>query len=128
MAGLRDTYWMNYDNKTITLVQMLILTKDIEVQEINTDKLKPIVLNFGGSINEINRIENSDLQYPVLILVNDDKSIKYILDGNHRIQKSIRNDIPTIKVKLIQFSKLPNYVQEILGLGGLYNYLTPILF
>jgi len=112
--GLEDTYWTGYNNETVTLVQMLELTKDIKVQEIDTLKLKNIVLNWDGNTEEIEKIEKSDIQYPSLILVNDDNSIKYILDGNHRIQKSIRNNLPTVKVKLIQFSKLPDYVQDIL--------------
>lgn len=32
----------------------------------------------------------------------------------NEIRKSIRNNLPTVKVKLIQFSKLPDYVQDIL--------------
>ena len=47
--------------------------------------------------------------------MNDDNTIKYILDGNHRIQKSIKYKLPTVKAKLIKFSKLPKWVQNILG-------------
>jgi len=54
---------------------------------MDTNKLKNIVLTWDGNTEEIDKIEKSDIQYPVLILMNDDKSIKYILDGNHRIQK-----------------------------------------
>ena len=111
---MEDTSWTNHDNKTVTLVQILDLTKDTKVQEIDTDKLKSIVLSWDGNTDEIEKIEKSDIQYPVLILMNDDKSIKYILDGNHRIQKSIRNNFPTVKSKLIKFSKLPDWVQKIL--------------
>jgi len=113
--GLEDTSWTGNNNETVTLVQILDLTKNIKVQEIDTNKLKSIVLSWDGNTEEIEKIAKSDLQYPALILMNDDKSIKYILDGNHRIQKSIRNNLPTVKVKLIQFSKLPDNVQKILG-------------
>ena len=112
--GLHDTSWTNNDNETVTLVQILKLTKDIKIQEIDTNKLKSIVLNWDGDTKEIEKIEKSDIQYPVLILMNDDKTIKYILDGNHRIQKSIRYNLPTVKCKLIQFSKLPDWAQNIL--------------
>jgi len=112
--GLEDTSWTNSDNETVTLVQMLELTKDIKTQQIDTESLKSIVLNWDGNPKENDKIEKSDIQYPVLILVNDDNSFKYILDGNHRIQKSIKNNLPTVIVKLIQFSKLPDYIQKIL--------------
>jgi len=106
--GLKNTAWTNNDNQTITLVQMLELTKHIKSKQIDTESLKSIVLNCKGNSKEI------DIKYPILILINDDKSFKYILDGNHRIQKSIKNNLPTVKAKLIQFSKLPEYVQKIL--------------
>jgi len=112
--GLEDTSWTNSDNETVTLVQMLELTKDIKTQQIDTESLKSMALNWDGNPKENDKIEKSDIQYPVLILVNDDNSFKYILDGNHRIQKSIKNNLPTVIVKLIQFSKLPDYIQKIL--------------
>jgi hypothetical protein len=113
--GLKDTSWTNLKDETVTLEQILELTKDIKVQEIETEKLKSIVLNWDGNPEEIEKIEKSDIQYPVLILMNDDNTIKYILDGNHRIQKSIKYKLPTVKAKLIKFSKLPKWVQNILG-------------
>ena len=86
--GLKDTSWTNLKDETVTLEQILELTRDIEVQAIETERLKKVVLNWEGNPEEIEKIEKSDLQYPVLILMNDDDTIKYILDGNHRIQKS----------------------------------------
>ncbi len=113
--GLNDTSWTRHHDQTVTLRQILDLTKDIKVKEIETEKLKKIVLSWDGNTEEIEKIEKSDIQYPVLILVNDNNTIKYILDGNHRIQKSIKYNLPTVKAKLIKFSKLPKWVQNILG-------------
>jgi hypothetical protein len=113
--GLDDTSWTGHNEETVTLRQILDLTKDIKVKEIETEKLKKIVLSWDGNTEEIEKIEKSDIQYPVLILMNDDNTIKYILDGNHRIQKSIKYNLPTVKAKLIKFSNLPEDVQNILG-------------
>ena len=110
-----DDSWTNRNDETVTLRQILELTKDIKVQEFETEKLKKIVLNWDENYEEIEKIEKSDLQYPVLILMNDDNTIKYILDGNHRIQKSIKHNLPTVKAKLIKFSNLPTWVKNILG-------------
>lgn len=112
--GLDDTSWSN-NNETVTLRQILELTKDIKVQELDIDKLKNIVLKFNNNPKEIENIERSDIKYPVLILINDDDTIKYILDGNHRIQKCIKYNLPTVKAKLIKFSNLPEWVRRILG-------------
>jgi hypothetical protein len=113
--GLKDTSWTNLKDETVTLKQILKLTKDIKIQKIKTKKLKSIVLNWDGNPEEIEKIEKSDIRYPVLILMNDDNTIKYILDGNHRIQKCIKYKLPTVGAKLIKFSKLPKWVQNILG-------------
>lgn len=113
--GLDDTSWTGDNDDTVTLRQILDLTKDIKVSELETEKLKKIVLNWDGNPEEIDKIEKSDIKYPVLILMNDNNTIKYILDGNHRIQKSIKYNLPTVKAKLIKFSELPTWVQNILG-------------
>jgi len=113
--GLDDTSWTNKYDETVTLRQILELTKDIKVQNIDIEKLKNIVLDWEGNPKEIDKIEKSDLQYPVLILMNDDDTIKYILDGNHRIQKSIKHNLPFVKSKLIKFSDFPFWIQKILG-------------
>jgi hypothetical protein len=110
-----NTYWANLDGEKVTLEQILDLTKDIKIEKLSTEKLKNIVLSWEGNSEEIEKIEKSDIQYPVLILMNDDNTIKYILDGNHRIQKSIKHNLPTVKSKLIKFSKLPKWVQKVLS-------------
>lgn len=110
----KDTSWTN-NNKTVTLKQILDLTKDINVIDMETEKLKNIVLNLGDNAEENERIEKSNIRYPVLILINDNDTIKYILDGNHRIHKSIKYNLPTVKAKLIKFSKLPEWIKNILG-------------
>lgn len=113
--GLDDTSWTGHNDETVTLRQILDLTKDIKVCELETEKLKKTVLNWDGNTEEIEKIEKSDIQYPILILMNDDNTIKYILDGNHRIQKCIKYNLPTVNAKLIKFSKLPERIKNILG-------------
>ena len=60
-------------------------------------------------------IENANLKYPILILSNDNGTIKYIVDGHHRIQKASKYKIPTVSAKLIKFSELPKKFREVLG-------------
>lgn len=115
IEGLDDTSWAAHNDESVTLRQILDLTKNIKVGKVETEKLKKIVLNWDDNPDEIEKIEKSDIQYPVLILMNDDNTIKYILDGNHRIQKSIKYGLPTVKAKLIKFSKLPEWIKNILG-------------
>jgi len=111
--GLGDK-WVN-GAVTVTLKQLLYLTKDTPIKNIPTQKLSKIVLNWDGNTDEIEKIEKSDLQYPVLIIVNDNNQFKYILDGNHRVQKSIKHNLPYVKSKLIKISELPKNFQYVLS-------------
>ncbi len=118
--GLEDTSWTDETGNTITLPQLLDQTKYIPVKSVKTDILNDKVLDWkdehgNEDPEEVLKIEKSDLQYPPLIFMNDDGSIKYIVDGNHRVQKAIRNNLETINVKLIKFSELPDDFKKVFG-------------
>ena len=106
-----DTSWANDDDK-VTLEDILELTKDIPIISYPTKELaklpslKNIVL--GWDPKEIERISQVDVsrQYPILIMVNEYNEVQWILDGNHRAQQAVMNDIPTIPAKLIKPSDL----------------------
>lgn len=106
-----DTSWANDDDK-VTLQDILELTKDIPTISYPTKELaklpslKKIVL--GWNPEEIERISQVDVsrQYPILVMVNEYNEVQWILDGNHRAQQAVMNDIPTIPAKLIKPSDL----------------------
>ena len=52
------------------------------------------------------RIQDADLKYPVVV-VTDNKEPFAIADGNHRLQKAVRNNIPTVMVRYIDKGQLP---------------------
>jgi hypothetical protein len=79
-----------------------------------TKKLMKHALH-GDNPEEMSKIDKTNLKYPVLVLVNDDNSIKYILDGHHRIQKANKNNFKSVNVKLIKFSKLSKNFKKVLG-------------
>ena len=58
--GLDDS-WTNGEH-TVTLRQLLIVTKDIPVTEFSTEKLKDISLHANNP-DEQDRIDKSDLNY-----------------------------------------------------------------
>jgi len=113
--GGEDTSWSD-DNETITLEEILELTKDIKTIEYPTEKLAKIVLNWDNNPEEIERISQVDIssQYPILIMVNEQGKIQWILDGNHRAQKALRAKIKTIPAKLIKPSNLNRKAKKIL--------------
>ena len=110
--GLNDKWTRGKD--TVTLKQLLKITKDIPVTKMLTKKLMKHALH-GDNPEEMNKIDKTNLKYPVLVLVNDNDSIKYILDGHHRIQKANKNNFKSVNVKLVKFSELPKEFKKVLG-------------
>jgi hypothetical protein len=104
---------------TITLQDILELTKDIEIINLPTKKLSKVVLNWDNNPEEIKRISQVVIskQYPVLIMVDENNNIQWILDGNHRTQRALREDIPTIPVKLIKPSDLNSTAKKIFNIN-----------
>jgi len=110
--GLNDKWTRGKD--TVTLKQLLKLTKDIPVTKMSTKKLMKHALH-GDNPEEMKKVDKTSLKYPVLVLVSDNGLIKYILDGHHRIQKANKHDVKMVNVKLIKFSELPKEFKKVLG-------------
>jgi len=113
-----ETSWSR-DEDRITLQDILELTKDIKIINFPTEKLVDIVLNWDNNPEEIERISQVDVssQYPILIMVDENGKILWILDGNHRAQKALRSKSETIPAKLIKPSDLNPMAKKIFGLS-----------
>ena len=116
--GLHDTSWENDEGNKITLLDLLNATEDIPVQKISVEELKPHLLTWDGDEEEIKKIEKSDLQYPILIFVEDDGSFISIIDGHHRAQKAVRRGLKRIKAKIIPINSLPKNIRRVFGHMG----------
>lgn len=111
--GLHDTSWENEEGDKITLIDLLNATEDIPVSEISVEELKPHLLTWDGDENEIKKIESADLQYPILIFINDDGEFVSIIDGHHRAQKAVRKGLDSIKAKVISINSLPKEIRRV---------------
>ena len=116
--GLHDTSWENDEGDKITLMDLLNATKDIPVEKISVEELKPHLLTWDGDEDEVKKIESSDLKYPILIFVDNDGSFISIIDGHHRAQKAARKGLETIKAKVIPINSLPNSFKKVFGHMG----------
>ena len=77
--GLDGTSWTGHNEETVTLRQILDLTKDIKVQYIETEKLKKIVLSWDGNTEEIEKIEKFwELQPGNELLSNREENEAYL--------------------------------------------------
>ena len=113
-----DTSWSDDEDK-ITLQDILELTKDIKIINFPTKELANIVLNWNDNPEEIERISQVEIssQYPILIMVDENDIIQWILDGNHRAQKALKSNSETIPAKLIKPSNLNPKSKKIFGLS-----------
>lgn len=116
VEGLCDTSWENQEGEKITLIDLLDATKNIPVKEISVENLKPHLLSWDENEHEISKIERADLQYPILIFVDDNGEFISIIDGHHRAQKAVRNKLEKIKAKIIPVNSLPSNIKKVFGL------------
>ena len=111
--GLHDTSWQNDEGDKITLMDLLNATEDIPVEKVSVEELKPHLLTWDEDEDEVKKIEKADLQYPILIFVNDDGEFISIIDGHHRAQKAVRKELETIKAKVIPINSLPKNIRRV---------------
>ncbi len=111
--GLHDTSWENEEGDKITLMDLLNATEDIPVRNVSVEELKPHLLSWDGDEDEVRKIESADLQYPILIFVNDEGGFITIIDGHHRAQKAARRGLETIKAKVIPINSLPKDIRRV---------------
>ena len=113
--GLHDTSWENDEGDKVTLIDLLDATEDIPVKNIPVDKIKSKLLTWDDDDKEVAKIEKADLQYPILIFVDDDGKFISIIDGHHRAQKAVRHKLKTIKAKIIPINSLPKNFEKVFG-------------
>ena len=111
--GLNDTSWTDDDDNTITLQDLLTATEDIPVVDFPVEYLKSHLLDWGGDEKEMKKVDKANLQYPILIFVDDEGNIISIIDGHHRARKAIKLKREFINAKLITFSKLPKEIKKV---------------
>ena len=116
--GGAETSWSN-DTGTITLQDILELTKHIK--QINlpiNDNLKSKLIHWEGNPEEIERVNQVTVsnQFPILIMVDEQGQIAWILDGNHRLHKAIQSQAKTIPAKLIKPSNLNDKAKKIFNI------------
>jgi len=115
---LHDTSWQNDEGDKITLMDLLNATKDIPVEKVSVEELKPYLLTWDGDEEEIKKIDKADLQYPILIFVDNDGEFISIIDGHHRAQKAVRKGLETIKGKIIPINSLPKDIRKVFAHMG----------
>lgn len=103
-----DTSWTrSIDGKetTITLQDLndYLDENNVAVEEIDTKSIEDILIETE---RDPNRVNSADLSFPIVVSKSNGE-FKGILDGQHRVVKSIQNNIPTIKARVLVLDTAP---------------------
>jgi hypothetical protein len=128
--SLNDTAWENEKGDKATLIDLLKVTEDIPVVDFPVEYLKEKVISWNNDPEEQKKIDRADLQYPILIFVDNNGEFLSIIDGNHRVQKAIKLGNEFIDAKIITLSKLPRNIKKVfqhLNKQGVNEQLRDVL-
>ena len=96
----RDTSWENDEGKVIRIGDVVDYldylgeeTIDIDVLELS-QQLSPLPTRGAE------RVAAASLEYPIIV-VKSGGQYRFVLDGNHRFQKAIDEEVVSIKAKIL---------------------------
>ena len=109
----RDTSWENDEGKvTLGEIDDFLGDKTIDINVLELSKQIPPLPTRGEE-----RVAAASLEFPIIVVKKDGK-FKYVLDGNHRLQKAINQEAETIKAKILDVSaeaKTPDRFKKMFG-------------
>ena len=92
----RDTSWETDDDKvTIGDVVDYLGDETVDINVLELSQQLPPLPTRGAE-----RVAAASLEYPIIV-VKRDGQYQYVLDGNHRLQKAIDEEIESIKAKIL---------------------------
>jgi len=96
----RDTSWENDEDKvTLGEIDDFLGDKTVDINVLELSKQIPALPTRGEE-----RVAAASLDFPIIV-VKKDGQFKYVLDGNHRLQKAINDpEVETIKAKILDVS------------------------
>lgn len=112
--GWGNTSWVT-DTEKITIHDVLNYLSNHKVYDIPVQYIVDTLDNpFTSVKTEPERILKADLSYPIVIVKKNGK-LSYILDGNHRMTKSIEIGKDTIKTKILDLDNpnVPSVFKEL---------------
>jgi len=108
----RDTSWETDDEKvTIGDVVDYLGDETVDVNVLELSQQLPPLPTRGAE-----RVAAASLEYPVIV-VKSGGQYRFVLDGNHRLQKAIDEEVETIKAKILDLDnpETPEVFQKMFG-------------
>jgi uncharacterized ParB-like nuclease family protein len=95
----RDTSWETDEDKvTLGEIDDFLGDETIDINVLELSRQIPALPTRGKE-----RVAAASLEFPIIVIKKDGQ-FKYVLDGNHRLQKAINQEVETIKAKILDVS------------------------
>ena len=108
----RATSWENDDEK-VTIGDVLDYLEDavVDIDVLELSQQLPPLPTKGAE-----RVAAANLEFPIIV-VKSGGQYKYVLDGNHRLQKAINQKAESIKAKILDLDnpKTPDVFKKMFG-------------
>ena len=92
----RDTSWQTDDEKvTIGDVVDYLGDKTVDINVLELSQQLPSLPTQGAK-----RVAAANLEFPIIV-VKSGGQYRFVLDGNHRLQKAIDEEVESIKAKIL---------------------------
>jgi uncharacterized ParB-like nuclease family protein len=108
----RDTSWENNDDK-VTIEDVLNYLEDavVDIDVLELSQQLPSLPTQGAE-----RVSAANLEFPIIV-VKSGGQYRYVLDGNHRLQKAINQKAESIKAKILDLDnpKTPDVFKKMFG-------------
>ena len=111
----RDTSWQTDDEKvTIGDVVDYLGDETVDISVLELSQQLPSLPTQGAE-----RVAAASLEYPIIV-VKSGGQYRYVLDGNHRLQKAIDEEIESIKAKILDLDnpETPEVFKRMFGGGS----------
>jgi len=108
----RDTSWENDDEK-VTIGDVLDYLEDavVDIDVLELSQQLPPLPTQGAE-----RVAAANLEFPIIV-VKSGGQYRYVLDGNHRLQKAINQKAESIKAKILDLDnpETPDVFKKMFG-------------
>ena len=106
-----ETFWeIEIDGKPTRVTLTDVLDYVDGVIEVDPNEIKHLLIDVE---RDPKRVDAADLSYPIILTKKDGKYTS-IIDGQHRVVKSVRDDVP-VKAKVLDLDDAPEKFVKIFG-------------
>jgi len=115
LENWRNTSWKTDDEKaTIGDVVDYLGDETVNIDVLELSQQLPSLPTQGAE-----RVAAASLEYPVIV-VKSGGQYRFVLDGNHRLQKAIDEEVESIKAKILDLDnpETPEVFKKMFGGAG----------